>query len=346
MIAKILEQLSPFCFLTAEEKERIIQSSTSLNYRKGDVIFSLGESEWQYFYVLAAGRVNVAVQNERIGFIEAPSYFGERAIFFEQPRDITVIADTDVKCFAFSGDILIALVKSNSVFRHAFAVIMRDKHKVLSQFNAFRAYLVARTELKFFNVNDFLLLYKNLHPVMHYGASSNDLDFPVLSYVLRTLHFPVTRTCSIILSEDLREFGTIQYVFGPTYKRKFAFQIIPGKVFILLRDDISDFIDIISRLSVYLIETKKISQRLIASADTVKLLTLNYFRKRKSKKLQKKLEEVLPFNDAELPAIKSIFGKEYLMKLYEIIAQQSNMSVQLLPEAIRYYSISSQDWIN
>jgi CRP/FNR family cyclic AMP-dependent transcriptional regulator len=55
------------------------------------------------FFVIAEGRAAVTVGGERRAALGPGDHFGEIALFYDQPRTATVVAETDLRCFALGA---------------------------------------------------------------------------------------------------------------------------------------------------------------------------------------------------------------------------------------------------
>lgn len=348
-IIEVLNNLPPFSFLTAQEKQYLLQNSSTITFRKNAVVCRPDDQLYDFLFIVIEGYVSVNIKNRVRGYIYAPSYFGELAVFFSQPRAATIIAQHLVKCLIIQGKFIRSLVSKNPIFRYSFATVLKDKQRIFLDYQTFQAKLIDNKEKVNFALRELLPFYKKLEPVLHQGSTTTEIDFSALFYVVDRIGFDITGTSSLCISEDLSQsFMEIKNVLGnvlSTERKKYSYNIQPGKVLVLLRDDVSDLINLITKLCLYLIEAQKILNRISGSIKSVALLTKYYL----GKNLNISEEEVsnaLPFSARELAELKKGFGKKYLKKLYEIVSQQGDIAVQFMPTPVRYYAISSELWIN
>lgn len=349
MTDKILDQLPPFSFLTLKERESLSASSTLTSFNRGEIICQPSDSDYDHLYIVVKGLVSVNINNKIKGYIHAPSYFGELSVFFSQPRGATITAENYVECWRVEGNIVRNLINENSSFRYSFATILKDKQNIFHDYQTFLARLIDKKKQLNFSMRELLPLYKKLQPILHHGCNYAEIDFSALSYVVNRIGFDITSASTICLSEDLRvTFREIKNVLkneASRFNKKYSFNIHPGKILVLLRDDTSDFINLITKLALYLIEVNKIFNRISHSIPVVTLLTKNFFGKNHVIP-EEKIIATLPFTNHEIIELKKIFGKNYLKKLYEILAQQGDISLQFLATEVRYYAISPELWIN
>ncbi len=343
----ILDQLSPFSFLEKEEKLSLFNNARRVNFHAMVIICDVTDTSYDFLYILVKGKASVWINNNLKGYIEAPSYFGELAVLFEQPRSTRVVAETDVTCLLIPGKYIRNLLQKNSSFKYGFASVLKNKQRMFNDYDIFLASLIEKKRRMTFSIRELLPLYSQLNPILHPGCNSSEIDFPALAYVIRKLNFHVTSVNTIFLTEDLPAiYHEIRKKLlskqGPSKKR--SYEIVPGKILVLQRDDISDFIDITTKLCLYLMESKKIYQRIIKSESAVAALSKYYFSKKTINKAE--ISNVLPFNKAEISALKSIFGNNIYKRIYEIVAQQGDITIQVSSEPVRYYAIAPEMWVN
>ncbi|VDN58735.1 unnamed protein product [Dracunculus medinensis] len=88
-----------FSHLEVDEQKAIFDAMFPVEKGKGETIIKQGE-EGDNFYVIDSGEVDVYVNNEYTLSIKEGGSFGELALIYGTPRAATVIAKTDVKCWA------------------------------------------------------------------------------------------------------------------------------------------------------------------------------------------------------------------------------------------------------
>jgi CRP/FNR family cyclic AMP-dependent transcriptional regulator len=74
-------------------------------FSEGAVITREGERGARVlaFFVISEGTVSVTVGGERRAQLGPGDHFGEIALFYDQPRTATVVAETDLRCFALGA---------------------------------------------------------------------------------------------------------------------------------------------------------------------------------------------------------------------------------------------------
>lgn len=347
MVNKIISKIYPFTYLKKLEIFELIKDGKLLRYKKGDLIIVEDyKSQTDNFFFLLEGSVQVFLKNEKIGKITAPAYFGERAIFLGKARKASIVANGQVKCFSVNSEHIISLAKENIYFCQAMASSLQSKHKIFENFDSYINLLKNMRFKKIFEVKEIVKSYQLLSPILHVGCRMKEIDFNALSYVVARLPENVVSMNCLFLSEDLPEFckmikKNIQ-LNSEKSKKVSYFEIMPGKIMTLLRDDLSDYINVLSIFCVYLIETNKIISRLHEHPAILDELSKFYFSM--DLKNADDIYKRLPFCKEELDEIKKIFKKDLLRTLYKIIAQNNTIEVIFSQSLVRYHEINSELW--
>ena len=112
----------------------------------------------------------------------------------------------------------------------------------------------------------------------------------------------------------------------------------------ILRDEATDYIDIITKICAYVIETKKISDRLLTKPFVIPLLA-SYSDDLSDNEQFNKIVTELPFTEDEIKKLKNIYKNALLHRLYEIVSQNGKIEVQTISSRVRYYSDLQELWI-
>lgn len=131
-LIRLLNHVFPFSYLTLKEKQGLIQNSQFISFEKGEVICkadSTDDIDW--LFLLLEGNVRVIINNNVIGKIESPSYFGERAALFNQARKAMVQAQNQVKCMIINSDILKKILTPILIFVNPFLLSFGTNIKFL-----------------------------------------------------------------------------------------------------------------------------------------------------------------------------------------------------------------------
>lgn len=347
---KLINRIFPFSYLTNTEKETLVLQAQRIEYIKGTTICKTGSTvDVDKLYLLLKGKVSVEIGSEVIGNIEAPSYFGERAILFKQARLATVVAETDVTVFMIDSDLILQLMENNLRFRYDLATILRNKQKIFESYVEFVNLLRQKRIATKMRIVQLLDAYKTLSPILHPLCKSKKIDFFALSYVVSRFPSNLSAMSQLVMGLDLpAQYKTIknyiQLPIGKEGKRTF-YNILPGRMFIILRDDITDYIDVITKLCAYAIETKKIADRLLSKSSAMLLVASYYHGTTTEKENALSKLKTLPFSSRELSKLQQIYKTDLMERLYEIASQNGEIQVQSMTSTVRYYSDASELWI-
>jgi len=116
-----------FSGLESRDLERIADSFKERTYSAGDTIASEGQGG-AGFFVIAEGTAKVTVHDQDRGKLGAGDYFGEIALLDEGARTATVIAETDMTCYAMTFWEFRPIVETDA--RIAWKLVLALAHKL------------------------------------------------------------------------------------------------------------------------------------------------------------------------------------------------------------------------
>ena len=83
----------------SSKKMEILSSITNIEkFDNGKRIITQGETDSR-FYIVKSGKVDIFIDNNYIRTLNKNEYFGERALFFKEPRTATAQANGTVECY-------------------------------------------------------------------------------------------------------------------------------------------------------------------------------------------------------------------------------------------------------
>ncbi len=83
--------------LEEQELRAIVKLSKEMTFREGETIVKEGDSGLG-FYLIAEGEAVVKRKNRTVAKLERGSFFGEMALFDDQPRSADVVAAEPTRC--------------------------------------------------------------------------------------------------------------------------------------------------------------------------------------------------------------------------------------------------------
>lgn len=355
-LEKTLGSLSPFNFLTHQEMIHLLKASVIRQYKPKTSIYRISDSVYDYMSVLLQGHVVVKVHGKKINTIEALSYFGERSILFRKRRMANIIAINTVSCLEIPGEVIRSLIKKNRSFSHAFAEIMNNKHNLFSAYHEFVTMLYKYRNEETLNLVDLIPYYIALDPLLHKHAKSDDINFSALSYAISRLPNNITSISHFFLSNDLPgaflEHVDVMRPGTNRARKRLYLNVLPGKLFVVLRDEMTDFIDFVTKLCLYYCETQKIIKKSILfplADDNRNHNVVNEIIDKTFKKID--ISDDVLLNDLSMTAsekkqIRNLFGSNLASHLYGIIVQNGFLDIHIKKPDARYHILAQEIWLN
>lgn len=100
-----------FRHLSGEQISKLVRSFVLQRYRKGAHVIKQGEVG-SSFFVIATGEVNVTIDGKPVRTMTKNSYFGERALLFDEPRTATVeVATQEAELWSIEKSTFSQIVK-------------------------------------------------------------------------------------------------------------------------------------------------------------------------------------------------------------------------------------------
>ena len=109
---ELLRKVPFFAPLPPPQLERLAQSLVELAFEPGSVVVAEGETR-DRFYVVAAGRAEVTVEESRVRELGPSDFFGEIALLRDVPRTATVRVLTRLELRALDGDVFLSTVNGD-----------------------------------------------------------------------------------------------------------------------------------------------------------------------------------------------------------------------------------------
>ncbi len=345
----IFDNIPPFDFLSAAERGRLLLHAKTISLKDAEIVCCEDDLEYDHMYLILEG--GIAVYNEKgaahpIQHHSSPTYFGEMSLFFNQPRSATVRASGNTKCVQLTGDDIRAAVQTNHSFGSAFAFNLLNKQRIFHGYEVFMNLLFSKVAQGYLSLDELIPGYLGLNSILHEHARQPEIDFGALGYALSRLPNDITRLSTLLLTEDFADMyrgiqNEIRLPSKRSSKRKF-FEIMPGKCTVQLRDRKTDIIDLVTKLCIYSVETRKIRKRLESTELGARLA--DWWRHGGDANTARELTSAMPFNADELQKIQELFGETWLKKLYETITQHNNLTLYFQSAVNRYMATAWENW--
>lgn len=107
-----IKQIELFKHFTRKKLEAILEKIKIAVVKNGQNIITQGE-EGNKFFIIKSGTIDIYINNKYIRTLSTNCYFGERALFYKEPRSATAIANGDVEVFYIEKDDFGSTIDSN-----------------------------------------------------------------------------------------------------------------------------------------------------------------------------------------------------------------------------------------
>lgn len=352
-----LESIHPFRCLPPSLRAELAEELVEHAIAPGQPVLRQGDASDKRVWLLARGRleqVETYPHERPLGVLEAPRFFGERAALFDETRPVTVRALTAATCYSIEAARFLRLLKEDVAFAQALGELLRDKRAIFAAFDRFRAELLHGVADGEISLKRLLPLYRALEPALHPGCTSEtEIDWGALSYATRRLPENVTRTLMFFLTDELPErYGALAPSFRavPTEARpRTVYEMLPGKSIVILRDGLSDLVDLVTCLCLYAIEARKIRRRLRGPgaiealsrlpADLAALAECRQGDERACADLG-----TLPFDVDELERLTALWPDDTLARVREIVVHHEDFGLEIKKQVHNYNSVHGERW--
>ncbi len=349
MLGDLFAQIPPFDFLTSAEIAWLSERVQEQTVAASTVLCDPADDEYDTVYIVSEGRIAVYLPGHYSAPVEvrpAPTYFGEISVFFDQPRNARVTAHTPLTFIRLDGDLLRDLVKKNPLFRRAFASVLRNKQRIFHGYETFMGLISTREAQGVVQLDDFTNSYRGLRSVLHRWDDDGQIDFDALAYVLPRLPDHITSLFVLHLVEDLPEaYLQVQHILQASTqraKKRRYYTLLPGKCLVLLRDRLSDTVDLLTKICIYNVEMTKIRRRLRGHAIANKIAEMAV--RNVSPDSNQAVWNELPFTAEEVRRLQVLFGGDLITRLYEIMVQAGHITLHFAPARDRYVTTASERW--
>jgi hypothetical protein len=329
----------PFCYLPQSLRSSLGEEAALHDVEPGTVLVHQDDDVDERVFVLLEGLVEAFDEHtgRAIGRIGSGHYFGERAALFSEKRNLSIRAVEPSRLVSISGKCFLSLFAESPTFAQVMANILRHKQGIFVGFERFLGELLRTMGRGQLHLESLLPLYRSLEPALHRGANQEALDPSALSYAVRRLPDNVTRCFAYYLTETLPHHQSRPdelFLAVPTAARRRAvYELLPGKNMVLIRDGISDVLDFVTCLCLFVIEARKLRRRML-DLDVLRALGKPGW------------EAHLPFSEAELEGIREVWPEQTHVRLREVLLHHEDLYVSVFRHLDNYNSAHSERWTN
>lgn len=340
----LLASLSPFKYLGRETRRALAGELREQRFEPDEVIIERGSSG-KAVYLLAEGSVAVVepasgTTPPRVrGAFEGPTYFGERAALFEDPRRACLRAAGPCRCYSLPGERFLSLIAESTPFAQALARNLREKQGIFTPLEDFLAVLVENATRGVLDLETLLERYHALRPALHGDLDKSTLDIGAWSYALARLPANITETYVLLLSRSIPDAlhppDAIAEPVPTAARRRSAWSLRRGKDLVLLREGRTDLVDFVTNLLAHATEARKLRRRL-RDPRVVEAL------RRAAEQGRPDLPEGLGLSEAEVAGLRRLWPEDLPRKLFSLVVHHEDFTL-FLDKALNNYNIDAAE---
>ena len=350
---ELLSRVTPFRFLSHDRRLELAGRLELRHFDDGLVLVRAGELSRDVF-LLESGDVETldgGEPGEVLSTIYPGHYVGERAALFEQPREVTLRAKGDVEAWSLTGKEFLELVDFEPVFAQALASALKVKQGIFRPYRRLYALILTLLDEGEFLLSELTPAYASLRPALHPLLRDERIDVGALGYAVARLPSELSRTSFYYLAGALPELyrdpDARFAVVETRARRRSAWSPMPGKVFILLRDGVSDVTDLLTCLCAYACEAKKIRRRLRSAEVLEALSELAEAETAPSEDASaSELLESLDLDHEEREGIRRTWPESWPRVLRDIIVHHEDIAIECDVQIDDYNSRASERWVS
>ena len=239
------------------------------------------------------------------------------------------------------------LVLSQLAFSRSLGKSLRFKQNIFSSIDQFFSHLLSDIANKSLDFELLTSLYKSMNPAIHSKINESTLDTSAWAYAVGRLPQNITSVNMILFSTKM-----IQVIGGSSIKtgarRRSTFQLMPGKIFVLLRDLVSDITDFVTNLCLHTIETRKLRAK-IGEGEGIAILfrQLKEIRAGKVETLEMKrtvLDAFPNLTEGEKIGLISLWPHNLIENVFNIMYQYGDYKLIISSGIERYDEDISERW--
>lgn len=311
-----------------------------------------------------------AFGHRRIGSITAPNVFGIDDAILESPTEFTYHASSKSTLLLIPKAQFIRLFSKSAVFANSVSSRILQTLPAFSVFQDFCRSLFGLSSASYdgtrgrqnegyrLSLAGLVDIYKQSGTVFHKNIHANEIDAEALHYCVRRLPSNITQTYILILTSSLPDYISNEFLAdaatsarsgaGPSTvavdtgkRRRCAWAFGGGgQTVVMMRDGFTDTIDFVSNLCMLTVEARKISRRLqqLVAPSAEEILRDALEREQSGQDVSYVLDELLPFTDSEVEALRDAWGRDVLSELYRLLLHREEYVVQMEPTNTRRFA--------
>lgn len=276
-VKKILNLKSPFIYLTSQEKQRLLEKSTYIEYNlaQQDVLIKDSEDSFPCALVLEGELVVIDRKSQVSEILTNGDSFGFDACLFSMVDYSVITASQHSVVMKINRETLQSILIPDKQFTVMVGSNLLNKQRIFSPIETFRNYVADCVESGEINTKKILKAYKAIDSSLHPGRKSENLDTTAWKYAVQRLPENLCSTFVYFISTalpDMYDNPNIITDIKTSARLRQIYCLLTGKNFIIMRELVSDINDLLANLCIHIIESKKLRAKLRAPSTLAKML--------------------------------------------------------------------------
>lgn len=335
-----LNEVAPFKFLGAPAKDELAGLWQS-NFLEAGRELHLSEDPESRVWFLESGELILGESRVRPFVL-----FGERHALLQIPPPHRVRAVTHCHLWGLPGRILLEWIQREPVLARELGRMLREDQGIFHPLETFIAEVKRGLLAGNISIRRLIRLYLALQPALHARAESPEIDTGAFSYVVRRLPPNTTSTPAWYLTDELppalRKANQIFENMESQARRRGTWQMFPGKNLVIIRNGITDVLDLVSCLCAFSIEARKIRRRL-SNPGALSLLQKSL--KDDLNRNTLTLLQELGFDQKEAATFLQLWGEGVCRRLWELILLHEDIFLATQKQTDIYHGRRTEQWI-
>lgn len=335
-----LDEVAPFKFLNPEAKDLLSASWQSVILPSGRELPSLNDAEPRVWF-LESGELILGESRVRPYVL-----FGERHALLQIPPNHRPRALTDCRLWSLSATSLLQWIRQEPVLARELGRMLREDQGIFHPLETFIAEVKRGLLAGNLSIRRLIRLYLSLQPALHSRADSPEIDMGAFSYAVRRLPPNTTSTPAWYLTDELppalRKANQIFTNMESQARRRGTWQMFPGKNLVIIRNGITDVLDLVSCLCAFSVEARKIRRRL-SSPTELALLQKNLDNDLSRDPLS--VLQELGFSQPEAQSFVQLWGEGVFRRLWELILLHEDIFLATQKQTDIYHGRRTEQWI-
>jgi CRP-like cAMP-binding protein len=351
-----LDRIIPFAFLDKTRRAWVASRLESRVCEPKQSVVTLTDRAAGCVFLVATGSVELVETDDASPegivvrqTIHAGQCFGERSALLGQalPKNARA-GESGAWLLVLTGGDFLTLVDESVLFAQALAASLVQKQKVFEPFRRLHAKILEVTGRGSFLLSEVVPYYRALKPALHPRLDSRELDVDALKYAVMRLPPEVSTTSFYFLTDTLPALYAdpdAKFKALPMGKarRRAMWQLMPGKILVLLRDGLSDATDLLTCLCLYAIEAKKLRRRI---GTDKRLRQLAELVAQPDPTGEHRFLEDLPLSPDERAGLLRCWPVKTAERLREVLLHHEDVAFDVRRSVAEYGARASEAWVS